>query len=271
MVQLERSSMISIKENTLERISHWTNDSIYILADFDHTITSKDSITSWGILENSNIMPDEYKIERIKLLEQYRPIEIDETISFNERKTAMNDWWSKHLELFVKYHLSEETIIKEASKPNIMTLRAGAKEFLEKLNLLNIPLIIISAGIGDFLEAFLKSINCYYDNIHIISNYLDFKNGIATGVKSALIHSQNKNEISLSPEIKQYISNRSNIILLGDNTGDAYMTSDPNALKIGFLEEKITENRPYYEETFDIVCTNTSYDELLEILPILNH
>ena len=263
--------MITIKEHTLEKISTWTKDSIYILADFDHTITSKESTTSWGILENISIMPDEYKTERIKLLKQYGPIEIDETISSDKRKTAMNNWWSKHLELFVKYHLSEETIIKEASKPNIMTLRHGAKSFLEKLHQQNIPLIIISAGIGDLIEAFLKSNNCYYDNIHIISNYLDFKDGIAVGVKSTLIHSQNKNEISISPEIKKYISNRSHIILLGDNTGDVNMTSDPTALKIGFLEEKITENRPYYEEAFDIVCTNTGYDELLEILPILNH
>lgn len=43
-----------------------------------------------------------------------------------------------------------------------------------------------------------------------------------------------------------------------------------DALKIGFLEEKVNENKPYYEEQFDVVCTdNTGYTELSQKLYIL--
>lgn len=260
--------MITIRNNTLERISTWTKDSIYVLADFDRTITSGNSTTSWGILEKSNYMPKEYSIERQKLYNYYGPLEIDETIAPNEKKIYMHEWWSKHLNLLVKHQVSEK-LINESSKHNIMTLRPGAKTLLENLYKNNIPVIIISAGIGNFIETFLKNNNCYYDNIHIISNFIKFDNGIAVGIKSTLIHTQNKNEVTLSPIVKEYISNRSNIILFGDNTGDARMTTDKNTLRIGFLEEKINENKPFYEEAFDIVCINSDYNELLEILPIL--
>ena len=43
-----------------------------------------------------------------------------------------------------------------------------------------------------------------------------------------------------------------------------------NALKIGFLEEKVEENKTYFESQFDVVCTdNTNYNELSEKLHIL--
>lgn len=43
-----------------------------------------------------------------------------------------------------------------------------------------------------------------------------------------------------------------------------------NALKIGFLDEKAEENMKYYEEAFDIVCTNnTTYTELVGKVSIL--
>ena len=262
--------MLTIKENTLERIATWKKDSIYILTDFDKTITSGNSITSWGVLEESTHMPQEYKLEKDILAKYYGPIENDETINFNAKKEAMNEWWTKHLNLFIKYQVSEEIIKKESINHHTMTLRKGAKEFLEKLNKDNIPVIIISAGIGNFIESFLKAHNCYYDNIHIISNFITFENGIATGIKSNLIHSQNKNEISMSQEIKNYISTRSNTIILGDNTGDAYMSPDKNALRIGFLEEKLSENKKHYEEKFDIVCINSDFNEILENISILN-
>ena len=263
--------MITIKENTLERIKSWTKDSIYILTDFDHTLTSNSSTTSWGILEKSNYIPKEYNKKRMELFNYYGPKEFDETIKPEEKQKLMDEWWNKHLNLFIEYQLSEEIVTKESSKKDTMILRDGTKTLLQNLHQNNIPVIIISAGIGNFIEAFLKNNNCYYDNIHIISNFISFKNGIADGITSKLINSQNKNEITLSSETKNLIGNRTHPIIIGDNTGDAEMSQVPDALRIGFLEKKVTENKVFYEETFDIVCTNSSFQELINILPILQN
>ena len=265
--------MIIIKNGTLERIKDWKDDSIYVLTDFDRTITMGNSDSSWSILSKSNMVPKEYVEERQKFFNYYRPFEIDETLDYETKSKLMIEWWNKHIGLFVKYQLSEEVINTAARNLRVMSFRDDAREFLENMRDRNIPVIIISAGIGNFIEQFLIKNDCNFDNIYIVSNFLKFENGIATGVSDNVIHSLNKNEVSLPDEIKKLIANRKNIILLGDSIADIRMARDDarrEALKIGFLEEKVDENKSYYSEQFDVVCTdNTGYNELFKKLCIL--
>jgi len=265
--------MIIVKNGTLERINNWNDNSIYVLTDFDRTITVGNSESSWSILSKSNMVPKEYVQERQAFYDYYRPYEINEKIDYETKNKLMTEWWNKHIGLFVKYQLSEEVINTAAKNLRVMSFREGAKEFLENMKERNIPVIIISAGIGNFIEQFLIKNNCNFDNIYIVSNFLKFENGIAIGVSDNVIHSLNKNEVSLPNEIKKLIKNRPNIILLGDSISDIRMAREEarkDALKIGFLEEKVEENKTYYIEQFDVVCTeNTGYDELSQKLRIL--
>lgn len=265
--------MIIVKNGTLERINNWNDNSIYVLTDFDRTITVGNSESSWSILSKSNMVPKEYVQERQTFYDYYRPYEINEKIDYETKNKLMTEWWNKHIGLFVKYQLSEEVINTAAKNLRVMSFREGAKEFLENMKERNIPVIIISAGIGNFIEQFLIKNNCNFDNIYIVSNFLKFENGIASGVSDNVIHSLNKNEVSLPDEIKKLIQNRPNIILLGDSISDIRMAREDarkDALKIGFLDENVDDNKPYYVEQFDVVCTeNTGYDELSQKLRIL--
>ena len=67
----------------------------------------------------------------------------------------MTEWWKKHIGLFIKYKLSEEVINDAAVNLRVMSFSKGAKELLKNLKDRNIPVIIISAGIGNFIEQFL--------------------------------------------------------------------------------------------------------------------
>ena len=265
--------MISIKEETLNKIKNWSDDSIYVLTDFDRTITVGNSASSWSILSKSDMVPKEYVNERQELYDYYRPYEIDESLDYDIKNQLMSEWWNKHIGLFIKYKLSEEVINNAARNLRVMAFREGAKEFLESMRDRNIPVIIISAGIGNFIEQFLIKNDCNFSNIFIVSNFIKFENGIAIGVSDNVIHSLNKNEVSLPGEIKSLIKNRTNIILLGDSISDLRMAKEEsrlNALKIGFLEEKVEENKSYFEKQFDVVCTdNTNYSELSEKIRIL--
>ena len=218
-------------------------------------------------------MPKEYDEEAKTFYNYYRPFEIDETLDFETRNKLMIEWWDKHINLFIKYQLSEEIIDKSTKESEIMSFRKGAKEFLKNMKDRNIPVIIISAGIGNFIKKFLIKNNCNFENIYIVSNFIKFENKVATGISNNVIHSLNKNEVSLPNEIKKLIENRKNIILLGDSISDIRMARESvrkEALKIGFLEEKIEDNKPYYLENFDVVCTNnTGYNELANKLKIL--
>ena len=66
---------------------------------------------------------------------------------------------------------------------------------------------------------------------------------------------------------------RNNIVLMGDNVADINMAKESdrnNALKIGFLEEKIEENKEFFIKNFDIVgINNVSLDEISKKVKIL--
>lgn len=51
-------------------------------------------------------------------------------MDFNERSRLVSEWYRKHVELFIKYHISEELFEKASSDLRIIDLRPGAKEFL---------------------------------------------------------------------------------------------------------------------------------------------
>ena len=246
-------------------------NNIYFVADFDRTITNGNSKTSWSILANSKYVPESYVLERQKLYDHYRPIEISENIEYTYKTEQIKKWYIKHIELFIKYKLSNKIFEEAANNLRIMEFRPYAKEFLEFLHEKQIPLIIISAGIGNFIESFLINNNCYFDNIYVSSNKIVFKDGIAVGVEENIIHSFNKNEVSLPIDIRKKIENKKNVILLGDQISDLNMVNKKNhdqVISIGFLTKDVPKN--IMEKNFDIVCEeNDTYEDVRKILFLL--
>lgn len=236
---------------------------IFVVADFDKTITNGSSKTSWSILSDSDDVPKTYIEERKNLYNHYRPIEIDESMDFNLRSSLIREWFQKHIELFVKYKLSEEVFKNAAKDLRIMEFRPGAKEFITFLHDNNIPLIIISAGIGNFIETFLSLNNCYFDNVYISSNKIIFKDGIAVGVGKNIIHSLNKNEVSLPEDILHKLNGRNDVILLGDQITDLKMVDKHKHNKVYstcFLTDDYYSLIDKIKENFDIVCeSNDNY------------
>lgn len=265
--------MITYNEMTIKNCQNWHDDSIYVVTDFDRTLTIGESESSWGILSTGDFVCQEYIQDRNKLYEKYRPIEIDEKMNCNKKNQYMIEWWNKHISLFIKYKLKEEVIKNAIKDVKIMKFRDGAIEMLKSFHKRNIPVIIISAGIGNFIELFLKLHGCYYDNIFIVANFIKFEDGIAVGIEDMIIHSLNKNEVSLPQNILDKVTERKNIILMGDNSSDVKMISDSKrdkALKIGFLEENVKENKEIFERIYDVVCTNnTNFLDLQNMISIL--
>lgn len=266
--------MINYDKKVLDKIKDWNKDNVYVLTDFDRTLTAGDSESSWGVLATSGSMLQEYNEERTKLYQKYRPIEIDETIDFETKNKLMIEWWEQHINLLIKYKLTEDVIKKATTSIDVMKFRDGAIDLLGNLYKNDIPVIIMSAGIGNFIEQFLLENNCYFSNIYIISNFIKFENGYAVGICEDIIHSLNKREDLLPDKIKEKIKDRKNVILLGDQLADITMISEENrnnALKIGFCEENVKDNLKYFERDFDVVCTDkVSFRELDKEFKILN-
>ena len=260
--------MITIKNGILDKIKNWTDDSIHVLTDFDRTITVGNSESSWSILAKSNLVPKEYVLERQKLFDYYRPFEIDENLDPAYKNTLMIEWWNKHIDLFVEYKLSESVINEAANNLRVMEFRKGAKEFLKKMYDRKVPIIIISAGIGNFIEQFLIKNGCNFDNIFIVSNFIKFKDGLAVGVSDNVIHSLNKNEVYLSDRLVKNILGRKKAILFGDNIADIDMLENfdyKESITVCFVNNSSLKYQVAFK-VYNIICNDgLAFNRCLEL------
>ena len=185
----------------------------------------------------------------------------------------MAEWYRKNIETVVNFKITEEIINYAAINGNEKVFRKGAAEFLKVMHNKNVPIIIISAGVGNIIEQYLIKNNCNYPNIYICSNFFEYEKGIIKGVRdNVLIHPLNKNEVLLPEKIKTKIDSRKNVLVLDNSVLEISIAdSRKNIYKLGFLDENVDERMDSFKDKYDIVCTdNTSYDEIRKKITILN-
>ena len=231
----------------------------YVVLDFDKTITRKESIDSWMATIDFEMYEKDCQKQWEKLNQEYAPIEVDYRMDYETKKQAMVDWYKKSMDLLYHYQLTIPKM-KQAMQKNPFVFREGAKEFLQKLNQQGVIVIIISAGIGNVIEEFLKEQECYFENMYIISNFIEFREEKMQKYTKPLIHSMNKSiEGKLPKKWQEKIREKPYSILCGDIVEDCQMLPQEKrnqTLRIGFLNQEIQKNLKTYQENFDIVLTN---------------
>lgn len=101
------------------------------------------------------------------------------------------------------------------------------------------------------------------------------ENDYIVGIKGDVIHTYNKNETAIKhTEYYDMVQQRSNVILMGDNIGDAGMAEGMEhcdvVVKVGFLGNNAEGNLKNYLNKFDIVLVNEpSVDVVNAILQFL--
>lgn len=260
--------MFYINNDKLKNISFNTNN-FYVVIDFDRTLTSDDSLDSWQVLGNDEIFSKDFVDESLKLTNKYYPYETDYTLDFKTKEKYLEKWYYESMDLFYKYGLTHEILLKCVQNKKLQ-FRNGAKEFLEFLNENNVPVIILSAGIGNVIEEFLKINDCYFDNIYVISNFIKFENNLMLKFSDNMLHSLNKKIQNLPTDFEKQLSKKDFILLLGDLKEDISMVPKEDlrkTLTVGFLADKLKNNLELYNQNFDIVFTgNTSFNEVRNIL-----
>ncbi len=234
------------------------NKNFYVAIDFDKTITSYKSPDSWASVAQTKFVGQEIVKEMDELYEKYRPIEMDYSIGTNDKQIYMKKWYEDCMDLYHKYNLTEQKMHQSIQSSN-MYFRSGAKEFLELMYKNNIPVVILSAGIGNAIKQFLNDNNCLSENMYIISNFIEFdKNGKAKKFdNSKIIHTLNKNmKGHLPKEFEEKLVDKKYRLLVGDLIEDIKMVDEnelDKTLKIGFLEDNIENNLEIYKKYFDVV------------------
>lgn len=254
--------------NNKEKLERFKNSKdFFVIIDFDRTLTTGASDASMGIIPKS--LGGECLKERLKIYEYYRPLELDYTIEENEKKAIMKEWASKSFTLLSKYLTSEE-IIENALKDANIHLRTGAKAFLEDMYNKNIPVVIMSAGVGNIIKRFLEKQEVLYDNITLVSNFFEFKDNGAYIDTEKIMAASNKDYSRVPEGIRKTLDKKENILLCGDIIEDINMIEKEKlhrTLTIGFLDYNVNTNLDIYNKKFDVVLAEEeSFNKIREIL-----
>ena len=250
--------------------SHIGTEQLCVVSDWDRTLTKArtedgQDATSYSVIAHGAYLGEAYRVEMDRLYARYRPIEISQTISHREKQKAMRDWWMAALAMMQKYGLTED-IIEDIAIRDFMRLRDGSIDLFKILADREIPLSILSAGIGNVISKFLKVRSLLTANVTIKANKLIFDtHGAVAGFCEPVIHSFNKARHASTPP--------GCALLLGDTIEDAQMVNNADAdsvIRVGFLNESIEENSAAYLRAYDIViCNDASIVPVIELLEVL--
>lgn len=246
---------------------------LFIVSDFDKTLTKayvngKLASTGIAIYRNGGYISEAYVTASKELFAKYHPYEIDSALSVEQKLILMDEWWSKHLELFVAHGLTRDIIQKAATDGQIL-LKDDATEFFTFCADKKIPLLIFSAAHAPVIEAHLKSRGLLFPNIHIHSNTFVFdKNGRTTGYGSDVITSINKSlRTPLSSKFRKEVVGRDELLLLGDTLDDLGMAVHFDVKKkctIAFLNKEMDSQKEEFVKNYDLVLETDS------LVPVVN-
>jgi 5'-nucleotidase len=243
-------------------------NNLHVVADFDGTLTKEfvggvrtPSIIS-VLRDTPGYLSSAYQNEAKALYEKYHGFERDASLSLEERKNKMKEWWMMHYKLLITSGLKCADIESVATS-GIIEFREGAKDFLLATEKLNIPVIIFSAsGLGEAIPLYCKHEGIVGKNIHYIINRFSWnEKGEAVAYSEPIIHSLNKDETMIAqfPEIQSTIKDRNNVLLLGNSVHDAGMLQGgvvDKKITVGFLDEEDANKADEFKEVFDYICSD---------------
>ncbi|XP_060795272.1 7-methylguanosine phosphate-specific 5'-nucleotidase-like [Neoarius graeffei] len=245
-------------------------DALQVISDFDMTLTrfAHNGIrcpTTHSVLFRSTLVSEDCKSKLSDLVAHYYPIEIDSSMSVEEKIPHMVEWWTRVHDLIIQQRIRKDQLAQAVRESGAM-LREGYGSFFDMLNQNSVPLLIFSAGVGDTLEGVITEHGVFHPNVQIFSNYMDYdQHGVVYAFKGELIHVFNKKEGALQ-NTHQFAHDRTNVLLLGDSLGDLNMADGVqdlhNILRIGYLNDKVEERREAFVSSYDIVLEK---DETLDI------
>lgn len=231
------------------------SSNIQIISDFDFTLSrsSLDDIkcsTSFGII-NSMITCKDILNRVTSYYLYYHPIEINPTLSIDEKMTQMTEWWAKITDAIVSAECEFKNISEIVSKSNLY-LRNGIDKVFNICKNHELPFIIVSAGVGDVIEAALKDF--WYDNLKLVSNFIE------TDEECKMIKFSDPHYMSFNKEIAlRGETTRSHLIVLGDVPLDINVLNEINyqeSLKIGFVNNQDDPDIESYKEKYDVLVYN---------------
>lgn len=267
---LGKGIIVSDKERVnrkMQALFDTSPGNIKLLTDFDQTFTKGPEGSSWFWLRNTKEIAsiwdylNEYSEEANGLYVRYKDIEHAPSLTTRAKNKALKTWLHSQLELLRKFNFNKAILGKliffEKNK-----IRSGFDELMSICKILDIQVLILSGGLGNLIEEFLKKYSLLSPNIEIAANFLRFdRKGVIREIEyDKLIYSHDKN-IGNIKHTKFYkkITDRTFFIQIGDRIEDVNVMKDfpsSNVLSIGILDNEKTHNKDMlssYLDHYDIL------------------
>lgn len=219
-------------EKKLKAIFDGGSEKLQLIVDFDNTLTrhhKNGNLTdcSWGVMENSPLLPKGYTDKTNALRAKYLPIEQDPNLTIEEKIPHMEAWYKQANGLLQETGIQRD-LFSQFVKTSNVEFRDHTKHMLDHLHQAQVPVLVMSAGLGDILVEVMDAFDVYHrSNTKVVSNFLAYDdNGKVTVIEGQMIHVYNKNESAIhDSEYFQMLEGRGNVILLGDSIGDLQMAN----------------------------------------------
>lgn len=203
-----------IFENKLRKLYHEGSENLEIITDFDWTFTkyknNDERVCSTYQLLQKSVLTSEKSAYVHTLYDFYHPIEIDQTISAEVKEKHMQEWWDKCNQALLEEGFNKSDLVQFVNNSSLC-FRFGLPEFLARCKNQNIPITILSGGIGNLVETSLKQIQPE-NEMEIISNFIEFDEA---GRSLQFVQPEIRADKSKALCGKRF---RKNIVLMGDLT-----------------------------------------------------
>ena len=81
-------------------------------------------------------------------------------------------WWQEQMKLYIREQVLEDTL-KEAAE--LLRERSGCVQLLKTCISQNVPVWIVSAGLGNVIDFWLENHGISKEKVHVLANYLVYE------------------------------------------------------------------------------------------------
>lgn len=238
-----------------------TADNLLIITDFDATVTTGDSEQCHDVMGNSKVLDPAFRKEFAPLLDWEQNAAIDGV-----------EWWDVAHGLMIKHSMPPRHIIPRLVREARMICRPGSLELLKRCEQLNVPVLVVSAGLSDVIEEFLRQHGALSENVTICSNRLNYE---ADSTPKSVSPAQPITSFTKATAYQSASSffaehaARNCIVQLGDSLTDVDPAKNvpyEHLLSIGFVNERPDPTK--HHATFD-ATVHGSTGSLLPVMELL--
>ncbi len=144
---------------------------VVAVCDFDGTVTTADSDVTMNAMAKAMGYNSAFAGERDALYREYKPVL--EQAAQEDRPALERKWWSRQMALFLRHQIPPETYT-DALKSLHFELRPEAAELLRYCEEHDVPVFIVSAGLGNLIIPILAWSGFLSPNLRVLSNFVRY-------------------------------------------------------------------------------------------------